>query len=689
MLQRLSLFLFFMRKLFLIYLTGIFLFFIARLIFFLRVNNETVLRSLYDDLGMAFLVGAGFDSMVILYGLVIPFVLIFILILVTTRNYQAFLTRFLKYFTFIILVVFSLILIIDIFYYDFFQSHINILFFGFFEDDTNAVMKSVWTDYPLIRVLIFFILLMAFLYYIVNKIFITTATIEKLPSLKGAWLLSLIMTGLFLIGMRGSLGTFPLQVDDAIVSENDVINQLPLNGVFALKEAWLTRNRQMNIDGNIAWLKQIGYDNQAQAIKDYYGWPKDKADSLNLQDLYFVKTDTNEFLNQNPPHVIFFLMESMSNYNMGFHSSQLNLLGHLEKYWNSEIVFTKCLPYGNGTINTLEGLLVNTPVTSLAQSENRFVSYRSSIAIPFKQAGYQTSFVTGGKLGWRNINEFIAKQSFDLVEGNVNISDKVPGTQQCEWGVYDEFLFDYVFQKLQQSNGKPQMIFAMTTTNHTPFSLPSHYKPFPLKIPDPVKSKLITGEDMAMRNFTNLQYSNDCLGKFMDKLKASPFSKNTIVVATGDHNNLMLFEFDDHQILEKRGVPLFISIPPRYLSMHHVDTSLFVSHRDIFPSLFNLSLSKAGYFNGGDFLFGKSGEGKSYFAINLMSKESVNDYGAVRFLPEPDFFKWNATRSELIRLSEPTPELDELLLKSRAYFSSLSFFIKGEIESGQKKRESD
>lgn len=55
--------------------------------------------------------------------------------------------------------------------------------------------------------------------------------------------------------MRGSVGTFPLQIDDSTVCDNSNVNLLPINGVFAIKEAFLMRSRQMSIDGNIAFLK--------------------------------------------------------------------------------------------------------------------------------------------------------------------------------------------------------------------------------------------------------------------------------------------------------------------------------------------------------------------------------------------------------------------------------------------------
>ena len=62
-----------------------------------------------------------------------------------------------------------------------------------------------------------------------------------------------------------------------------------------------------------------------------------------------------------------------------------------------------------------------------------------------------------------------------------------------------------------------------------------------------------------------------------------------------------------------------MSVPSKYLEGHRVDTSLFVSHRDIFPTLINLAVSGARYFNGGNFLFDKST--KPYASV-----DDINDF---------------------------------------------------------------
>ncbi len=661
--------------LFRIYVFGLILLFTYRVVFLFRLSDLPSLSTLKYDLAKAFITGFRFDTMVMMYALAPSLLFCLLIFIFRSVSYQKFLHHFLPVLNTFLLSAYLLLSVIDIFYYTYFQSHLNMLVFGFFEDDTEAVMKSVWSDYPLVRAIIF-IVLMIFIIYKLAKRFHQSELPSFLKLNKKNAIITVVLTfGFFFLGMRGSLGTFPLQIDDSTVSENSTINLLPVNAPFALKEAFMFRHSQSSVEGNKELVKKMGYNNPENAISDYT-----HADTSNGFDALFSKTPFNEYAQQHPPNVIFFLMESMSNYNLNLHSKDCNLLGTLEKHFNDDIVFRHFVSSGNGTIVSLEGTMVNTPVTSLAQSKFRYQTYHSSVAKPFAEAGYNTTFITGGKLGWRNINEFIPFQYFKNVESNQNVKAKITGATECEWGVFDEYLFDYIFLKLNENNKQPQFVYALTTTNHTPFTLPSHYKPFPVNIPVSLPKPLKVDENLAKKNLTNYQYSNDCLGRFIDKIKASPFADNTIVIATGDHNNLMLFDFKEEEWAHRIGVPLIMYIPEKYLEHARVDTSLWASHKDIFPTIYNLALSDAKYFNGGLNLFDSSLKHNDYYAVNTGDFIAINDDGAVKFDPDNRFYYWKNNSVELERIQSPNEKLNELLKKARAYYASMSFYINEETK---------
>ncbi len=651
-----------------VYAFNMIVFFLFRFFYTINIIPSIERNEFSNDIFQSFITGLRFDTVTICYGLLLPVLMSFSGLIITNVSWQSFIDSFNKKFLIICSTFFVLLLVIDYFYYNYFQAHFNIMILGFWEDDTGAILKSVYTDYPLFRVLLFMTSFYLLIRWFVRRAGRNIASLFESTSFFKLSMTSLLLTGLFTMGLRGSFGTFPVQIDDANISSNPKVNLLSVNGVFALKNVLGYAFMQSKLGEFDKEIKNIGMLDKERAFKTYFGNNID----CTKRDFLFTETPVNPVAEKDPPHVILFLMESMSNNNLYLQSKEINVMGALEKYFREGIVFRNFLPAQNGTINTLEALMVNTPITSIAQSRYGSNTFPSSTAKPFLESGYATNFISGGKLNWRNINTFIPRQYFQNIEGDGDIKAANPSTQECEWGVYDEYLFDHVFHKLEKAT-KPLFIFALSTTNHTPFHLPDHYKPLPVSLNDSIRNILKVEEERALKNLTNFQYSNDCLGQFLDKLKASPYGSNTIVFATGDHNNLMLFDFTPGQLFYKLSVPLVMYIPEKYMGNSKVDTSRWGSHKDIFPTLYNLALSKTKYFNAGNDLLSSRADPESFYGMDVMSYTAMDNRGAVRFDRNPANYKWtNNNNLSPIR----TDTTASLMIKSRSYFATFYHYIK-------------
>ncbi|HSA04216.1 MAG TPA: sulfatase-like hydrolase/transferase, partial [Tenuifilaceae bacterium] len=218
---------------------------------------------------------------------------------------------------------------------------------------------------------------------------------------------------------------------------------------------------------------------------------------------------------------------------------------------------------------------------------------------------------------------------------------------------------------------------------HTPYDIPKTYNPYPIELTDEMKSKLKTSSDVALKNLTAFQYANDCLGQFIEKLKKSPSGKNTIVVITGDHNILQTFEFSDKDLLMKYSVPLIIYIPDAYKPKNTANTNIFASHKDIFPTIFNISLSNSKYLKTGNNLF--ASDLKNSYGLYCY-KVAMDSIGCVDFTTNtPLFFRWNETRNQLEPSKEnPDKYLQDLMLKSKAYVASMNLFIMNDLANKTK-----
>ena len=431
-----------------VYLIGLVLFQFFRCALFLKFSSTNLWVNHKDDLLKAFFfTGFKFDTVVLLYMLVIPFVFAVISAFIPEqkRQFHNFNRNVLLKLSLLFYISSIILLTCNYYYYNFFQTNFDILVFGLFDDDTHAVFYSMWTDYPIIKIVLAWLVAAILLFYLIRKI-ISTDISHKIPQNHGYNSATILLTiGLFTIGIRGSFKELPIGKDDATISVNSFINTLTMNGIFSLKEACADYYSYRISPDPSSTLSKYKYANVNEALVDFEQKPT-------LEKSFSDTTQNSDFLKKNPPHVVFCLMESMSNYYLDLHSSSLNLLGELRNQLNECIVFRNFTSGRNNTIHSLEGLMVNTPLTPLCQSSYINMSLESSVAKPFLDNGYETRFITGGKLGWRNVGKFTATQYFNSVEGSANILNDIPNAGVCEWGAYDEFVFQRVSDLLHKAS---------------------------------------------------------------------------------------------------------------------------------------------------------------------------------------------------------------------------------------------
>ncbi len=648
---------------FLVYILGIIIFTCFRTAFLLTFGNFQELSYYKLELLYAYWTGFRFDTTVLACGLsaVAAFNLLILFLPFRADTFYEKMKKYVFWYVVLLYSAFLVILFVDYFFYMFFQSHLNTVLFGFFDGNEFPVLTSIWTDYPAVRIIAVTGILVGVLSYTLQKIFRKSYVIgEAGVSIK--ILFGVVSVGLYLLAPFAKQG-------EAFFSANLFLNDLALNGMVSLQRALSEGNAASNPD-----MRQI------EAMRG----------KIKLQEVYFTKTRSNPFLKKEPPNVIFVVMDGFSNYYLDLHSRDMNLLGGLEKQLPYCTIFRNFLPFtNNSTIRSLEGLLVSYSHPSLR--EKTFYldkSLSTSVALPFLNAGYHTSFITGKTLGWDKLGKFILRQHFQTVEGGETLlaamkkKGRSIAVAESVWGLHDEFLFDRIFSKLDDSKASPQFIFALTLSNHTPYDLPENYHPYPLNLSPQIRNKLKTSEKIARKELMAYQYANDCLGGFLERLRNSPYRDNTIVAVTGDHNMVQLFGFSSAEQLQMVSVPLIVYVPEKYRPAAPVDSTRFASHKDIFPTLYGLALSDVAYFKTGNNLFDSAVPDKDFFAVNsdvtLMDRD-----GYVLMAERPIFYKW---RKDNPRLLEPTtvqetPALGVALKRLKAYIAERNYQVFSEISN--------
>ncbi|MFM2047569.1 MAG: hypothetical protein RI955_115 [Bacteroidota bacterium] len=627
-------------KLTLQWLWLIILFGLCRILLLIQFGNFDELINYKLDIFFMFIKAIRFDSYIILYALLPPFFFATfgIVILLFKKEYFLLINKLNIAYYHLISFLSIVFLLIDFFYFSFFHTQINIIAFGLIEDDTQAILTSVISDFPILKITIMLIFIALANAWIINKInSISYSFVLKLPA---AILFFLLFNTMYFLGLRGSIQDLPLNLtQDGAISTNKFLNDILPNGIFTFKEALHTKLMYQFNTNESKMLATYGFENKNELIQKNISIANNNTDSS-----FFSTTSLDTFLQNHPPNVVFIQMESMGSDVMSYHSTELNLMGTLEE------VLPKCIWYKNFTcggiltIHSTEQLMVNTLMTPLTHSKYSLLPFNSSIALPFNNAGYETQFITGGSLTWNNLNRFLTSQGFQQVKGNYHIKDKFENSFKQEWGIADEYLFSFVLDELKHNNKKSKFIYCMTVSNHTPFDIPTNYKPFTLNYNLIPNKRQTCNSTFLKKNLTSFQYANDCLGKFLKQILNSPLADNTIVAITGDHFCHGLFNYSMAEDFKHFGVPFILYIPQKYKRNIKIDADRFGSHKDIFPTLFNLSLSNAKYFNSGNNLLSEN-DSIEYFGF---TKYSVGDQNYVAFNkfgriigPQLNMSNWN------------------------------------------------
>ena len=645
--------------------TGCFLFFLSlvRWISFLlyALPHELTLA----ELAQAFFLGFRFDLSVACYVMVLPILILGPFLAVASLSVLRIPLRALEVYLTLMATVVVYLSVVDVGYYSFFQDHINIMIFGFFEDDTMALVRTFWRNYPVIWIFLGIFLSGFAAWKLTRRLFTGLSPLTSSPrrfSILGAQFVLLLILSL---GARGSFGLFPLGVADATISTKPFMNYLAFSGLHSLHRAIKLKMRAQN-SWNINE-KNYGYLNMKSAAADFLQNPNlpDSNDPLVwLQK----KTPRNTWAEKKRPHVVVLMMESMGGSWLNYDSKDFDLLGELRRHFHDDFLFMNFMPSMTATIGSLSTLMINTPHRPdggfLTESRYLQVPFRTAPARTYNEMGYRTRFIYGGAVGWRDIDKFARAQGFASVEGDFEIEKKLGRKlERHDWGVFDEDLWTYLQSTLEQATS-PEMVVVMTTTNHPPYQLPEKYTPLPLQIPEKLKARLNVDEKLAADRFRAFQYSNQKLGEFMTHLKSSPLADHTLVAATGDHGFLIV-NFDETEQLQKWQVPLYLYIPSAARPAH-VDLTTFGCHADIFPTLMPLSLSDQLISGIGVNLLDPQARHDAFH----FSRRAFNAAGAIETenAEKTNYYTWTANQK--LQTSPAVPALETL---SKRYQSLMAF----------------
>ena len=581
-----------------------------------------------------------FDMQVVCYVLLLPTVLTFVFAALRKPWTDHVLSRFRKVYYSIVNILLLALSGIDLGFYSNFNSHINLTFFDFFNEGPMSLIQAIWEEYHCVYEGLAFLLLVLLILFVIRRI-----ETDKLFSCQSNCSSSkqktsynqlikistiiLLYIAFLVIGMRGSVWQFPLQIEDTFVSVQKSLNDLVPNAAYMLKKACKEKIKAFKVESTDELLSQYRFESLQEALDTY---TDGKVKIVNNDTLAALQralfAEVRDSLKQPQPNVVIIYSESWSNYLFNLQQKDAEMYLGLERHFKEDLLFRNFQSVQNGTINSLENLFVATPFPHFFTSSYRFNTLPTSIALPFKDSNYTTMFMSGMDAAWENCAEALPHQQFDAVYDKFFILKDYPHATYNSIGVYDEYLFQALLDKLEKPSAKRKMITVMTTTNHPPFEYPDDLKLPPLS--DTFYSKKCFAEHnrkVLDKYLTGFRYYNKALNDFLNRFKVSAAAKNTILVITGDHNVRVILNYD---VIDKRyehSVPLYIYLPP-YLRKEAYNklTNRWGSHDDILATLAPFAFRDTKYFKMGKNLLDTSVSDSSYYSANVDQIEAIPSY---------------------------------------------------------------
>jgi len=552
----------------------------------------------------------------------------------------------------------TLLSIVEYFYYGFYHTRIDPVVFGVFEDDTAMVVDTVWNDYPIVTVLLVVAALLFLAYKALRWASGRLGGRLPLAGYKGVGL-AVVQVLVFALLARGSLGTFPLVRQDLMFARDPFLNQIVLNAPLTLYRAYRTRSQDID----------LGADPRAGLVRWGFATPQDAAavlgmhgDDAQIADALFAHVPARSDTPRHP-HVVLALLESFGTDLLDADGGDNDLLGRLRPHLSNDYFFPKFFAAQNGTHGSVEALLLGSPITPLTRDRYGDVTYPTSMALPFREAGYRTVLIYAGSASWRNLRHTFLRQGFDHVYDAVDIRANVPAAQSNDLGrVYDRYVYTFVQDLLTQAerDGKPLFLFMLTTTNHPPFEVPPGARTqFDMRR---VGARATTDTSGLRRMLATYRYQADEFGGFMDWVTQGPLRDRTVVAAAGDHNLRSHYDYALPQ--EQPDVDRvfgYLRVPDAYRPAQ-VDTQRFAGHADIMPTLATLALPGGRYVN---------------FGRDLLAPGQSDDYALARFQwlyrPEgvlkaparPAFHAWSDPAKRRIEANGRAPSASDAAVARR------------------------
>lgn len=471
-----------------LYFFTVLLIFILQKPLFMLYNGSIEKGFGFADYMQVMIHGASLDAATAGYLTAFPFLLV--LISIWFRKFP--LKKILYGYYILAAALISIIFVVDMALYTFWGFKLDASVFLYIDSPKEA-LASVSVGFILLRVLAI-LLLIALNSWVLLKITpsVLTATRKRIAGTAGM----LLLGGVLFIIIRGGVTESTSNIGQVYFSNEPFLNHSAVNPDFSLLSS-MGKSQDFASEFNF-------FDEEKRAALFDGLYPTTDGDSI------------IQVLNTKRPNILIILME-------GFGGAFVEPLGglpdvtpHFNRLSKEGVFFTNC--YANsfrtdrGTVCTFSGYL-GLPTASVMKipAKSRTLP---AIAEGLSKAGYKTDFLYGGDINFTNMKSYLLSTGYQRLTANTDFS--LAEQTSNAWGVNDDITFEYLYNQLRnRKEEEPWHTAFLTLSSHEPFEVPYHRL-----------------EDKIPNAFA---YTDECLGKFIDRLKQTPAWKDLLVICLPDH----------------------------------------------------------------------------------------------------------------------------------------------------------
>ncbi len=471
-----------------LYFFTVLLIFILQKPLFMLYNGSIEKGFGFADYMQVMVHGASLDAATAGYLTAFPFLLV--LISIWFRKFP--LKKILYGYYILAAALISIIFVVDMALYTFWGFKLDASVFLYIDSPKEA-LASVSVGFILLRVLAI-LLLIALNSWVLLKITpsVLTATRKRIAGTAGM----LLLGGVLFIIIRGGVTESTSNIGQVYFSNEPFLNHSAVNPDFSLLSS-MGKSQDFASEFNF-------FDEEKRAALFDGLYPTTDGDSI------------IQVLNTKRPNILIILME-------GFGGAFVEPLGglpdvtpHFNRLSKEGVFFTNC--YANsfrtdrGTVCTFSGYL-GLPTASVMKipAKSRTLP---AIAEGLSKAGYKTDFLYGGDINFTNMKSYLLSTGYQRLTANTDFS--LAEQTSNAWGVNDDITFEYLYNQLRNRKEEgPWHTAFLTLSSHEPFEVPYHRL-----------------EDKIPNAFA---YTDECLGKFIDRLKQTPAWKDLLVICLPDH----------------------------------------------------------------------------------------------------------------------------------------------------------